>query len=86
MASPSIESGEKGKASQGVQIDVSQVDERMLLWKIDLRLIPWLSLLYLLSFLDRTSIGNAKVFLSIFCQIRDFTFFYSSTGWRSLSI
>lgn len=24
-------------------------------------LIPWLSFLYLLSFLDRTSIGNAKV-------------------------
>jgi MFS family permease len=28
--------------------------------KIDLWLVPWLSLLYLLSFLDRTNIGNAK--------------------------
>ena len=35
--------------------------ERKLLWKLDLRLIPWLSLLYLLSFLDRTNIGNAKI-------------------------
>ena len=42
-------------------IDVSGIDERKLMRKIDLRLIPWLSLLYLLSFLDRTSIGNAKV-------------------------
>ncbi|KAF2870908.1 major facilitator superfamily domain-containing protein [Massariosphaeria phaeospora] len=35
--------------------------DRALLWKIDLWLIPWLSLLYLLSFLDRTNIGNARV-------------------------
>ena len=35
--------------------------ERKLLWKLDFRLIPWLSLLYLLSFLDRTNIGNAKI-------------------------
>lgn len=35
--------------------------EKKLLWKLDLRLVPWLSLLYLLSFLDRTNIGNAKI-------------------------
>lgn len=35
--------------------------DRELLWKLDLRLIPWLSLLYLISFLDRTNIGNAKI-------------------------
>ena len=62
-----MESGEKVKAFQddnvetAAGLDVSQVEERKLLRKIDLRLIPWLSLLYLLSFLDRTSIGNAKV-------------------------
>ncbi|KAI9458212.1 MFS general substrate transporter, partial [Lactarius psammicola] len=43
-------------------LDTSQVDERKLVRKIDLHLIPWLSLLYLLSFLDRTSIGNAKLY------------------------
>jgi len=32
-----------------------------LVWKMDKWLIPWLSLLYLLSFLDRTNIGNARV-------------------------
>jgi hypothetical protein len=69
--SPSMESGEKVKAFQedhvlAAGLDVSQVDERKLVRKIDLRLIPWLSLLYLLSFLDRTSIGNAKVFTCYF--------------------
>lgn len=28
----------------------------------DYRIIPWVSLLYLLSFLDRTNIGNANLF------------------------
>lgn len=35
--------------------------EKNLIWKLDMRLVPWLSLLYLLSFLDRTNIGNAKI-------------------------
>lgn len=34
---------------------------RRLLWKLDLRILPMLALLFLFSFLDRTSIGNAKV-------------------------
>ncbi|TFY82826.1 hypothetical protein EWM64_g1190 [Hericium alpestre] len=41
-------------------VDTSGVDERKLMWKIDLRLIPWLALLYLMNFLDRGSIGNAR--------------------------
>jgi MFS family permease len=40
---------------------INATQDKALLWKIDLWLIPWLSLLYLLSFLDRTNIGNAKV-------------------------
>jgi len=35
--------------------------ERALLWKLDRTLIPFLCLLYLTSFLDRTNIGNAKL-------------------------
>lgn len=31
------------------------------MWKVDRWLIPWLCLLYLLSFLDRTNIGNARL-------------------------
>ncbi|KAF7346346.1 MFS general substrate transporter [Mycena sanguinolenta] len=36
-------------------------EDKKLVWKIDLRLIPILTLLYLMSFLDRTNIGNAKL-------------------------
>lgn len=39
----------------------ADAQDRALLWKLDLRLIPWLCLLYLISFLDRTNIGNAKL-------------------------
>jgi hypothetical protein len=40
---------------------VDPIAEKKLVRKLDLRLIPWLSLLYLISFLDRTNIGNAKI-------------------------
>jgi predicted transcriptional regulator len=54
--------GEKEQVSvYNAHLDVSGVEEAKLVRKIDWRLLPWLSLLYLLSFLDRTSIGNAKV-------------------------
>ncbi|KDN47749.1 MFS general substrate transporter [Tilletiaria anomala UBC 951] len=36
--------------------------ERKVQWKVDMALIPWLSFLYLLSFLDRSAIGNAKLY------------------------
>ena len=42
-------------------LDVSGVDEAKLVKKMDWQLLPWLSFLHLLSFLDRVSIGNAKV-------------------------
>ncbi|KAN0061787.1 hypothetical protein ACQY0O_005780 [Thecaphora frezii] len=38
------------------------VDEKKLLRKIDLYLIPFTSWLYLLSFLDRGAIGNARIY------------------------
>ncbi|KAI5118011.1 hypothetical protein M0805_008110 [Coniferiporia weirii] len=40
----------------------AEIDEKRLLRKIDWALLPWLSVLYLLSFLDRSSIGNAKLY------------------------
>jgi hypothetical protein len=40
-------------------VDLSSVDEKALIRKIDWRLIPVLSILYLLSFLDRTAIGDS---------------------------
>jgi len=45
----------------GDGIDTTSVDPQKTLRKMDLRLIPMLALLYLLSFLDRGNIGNAKI-------------------------
>lgn len=38
------------------------INERRLMWKIDLHLIPPLCVLYLLAFLDRVNIANARLF------------------------
>ena len=58
----SEDSGEKdATVFHNPYVGVSGVDEAKLVRKIDWRLIPWLSFLYLLSFLDRASIGNARV-------------------------
>ncbi|KAF9785820.1 MFS general substrate transporter [Thelephora terrestris] len=48
--------------SHNPHADVSGIDEGRLLRKVDWKLLPWLSFLYFLSFLDRTSIGNAKLY------------------------
>ncbi|KAF7299548.1 hypothetical protein HMN09_00960000 [Mycena chlorophos] len=56
--------GKRDSASES-QVELeSPIDasaDRALVRKIDFRLIPILTLLYLLSFLDRTNIGNAKL-------------------------
>ena len=51
----------QGTVATGETIDFSMVDEKKTLRKMDIRLIPMLALLYLLSFLDRGNIGNAKI-------------------------
>lgn len=67
--SPQDEGGLHGHEIYNAHVDVSGVDEKKLIRKLDWYLVPWLSLLYLLSFLDRTSIGNAKVCLSAFSNV-----------------
>ncbi|KAL8287660.1 hypothetical protein RQP46_003518 [Phenoliferia psychrophenolica] len=66
------DSGETQKVSPDATIDdgshnaadadLRKAEEKALLRKLDMRLIPWLSLLYLLAFLDRSAIGNAKLY------------------------
>ena len=54
---------EKSVADSGFADDdiiLSPEDERRLKRKIDWRIVPYLSLLYLLSFLDRVNIGQAR--------------------------
>ena len=41
--------------------DYHGIDEKKLMRKIDWRIIPGVVLLYLLSFLDRSNVANAKV-------------------------
>ena len=43
------------------EVDTSAIDPRKLKRKIDFRLLPWLTLLYLMNFLDKGNIGNARV-------------------------
>lgn len=48
-------------SSKEIFVHPSAEELRTLLWKLDLRIIPFLGLLYLCSFLDRVNIGNAKL-------------------------
>lgn len=41
--------------------DWSDIDEKKVLRKIDRNLLPLISVLYLLAYLDRGNIGNAKI-------------------------
>lgn len=50
------------EGSSEQQWDFSDIDPKKLQRKIDLKIIPWLAVLYLLSFLDRSAIGNARLF------------------------
>ncbi|KAJ7638167.1 MFS general substrate transporter [Roridomyces roridus] len=52
----SVASNEKASVASSPSID-----ERRLLRKLDFRILPIVTLLYLFSFLDRTNIGNAKI-------------------------
>ncbi|KAF9483531.1 MFS general substrate transporter [Pholiota conissans] len=56
---PSEKGTEKGSLTTAH--DFNTPEDRALIRKIDFRLIPILMLLYLLSFLDKTNIGNAKI-------------------------
>jgi hypothetical protein len=44
-----------------LQTPFDKVAERKLLWKLDFTVLPLLWLLYLVCFVDRSNIGNAKI-------------------------
>lgn len=52
---------EKGPSSS-IEFDEDPVNARKLLLKCDLRLVPILGTLYLVSFFDRSNIANARLF------------------------
>ncbi|TVY78318.1 putative transporter [Lachnellula suecica] len=47
--------------SPGSDKTIDEAAEKALLWKIDLHVVPPLAILFLLAFLDRVNIGNAKI-------------------------
>ncbi|KAK3954753.1 major facilitator superfamily domain-containing protein [Pseudoneurospora amorphoporcata] len=48
-------------ASETVDLETDTVNEKSLLRKLDVRLLPAVGILYLLSFLDRSNVGNARI-------------------------
>lgn len=58
-----VEDGPLSKESSSLEnaMEWDETATKKLIRKIDWRLIPFLALLYLLSFLDRTNIGNARL-------------------------
>ncbi|GLA48277.1 hypothetical protein AnigIFM63604_003422 [Aspergillus niger] len=49
------------KAASPTTCNVTNINEKALLRKLDYRLLPPLTILYLLSFLDRSNVGNARL-------------------------
>ncbi|KAK3402682.1 major facilitator superfamily domain-containing protein [Sordaria brevicollis] len=48
-------------ASETADLETNTVNEKSLLRKLDIRLLPAVGILYLLSFLDRSNVGNARI-------------------------
>lgn len=48
--------------STSIQHDENAALTRKILFKLDIRILPVLALLFLCSFLDRTNVGNAKTY------------------------
>lgn len=54
-----LEHGEAYSPAELVQLN------RKILWKLDLTVIPVVSIIYLLAYLDKANIGNARVVSNI---------------------
>jgi len=51
----------KYESSSSSVSEAASINEKALLRKLDSRLLPPLTILYLLSFLDRSNVGNARL-------------------------
>lgn len=49
------------KSFQDPNYVIDPAAEKRLLWKMDFRIVPPLFVLFLMAFLDRVNIGNAKI-------------------------
>ena len=56
------EDSENGRSpSSSSEREASLVDSQKLVWKMDLHILPMVTILYLLSFLDRSNVANARL-------------------------
>lgn len=58
---PTNEKHQESNTTSDNEANVEGLSERALVRKLDIRLLPPLTLLYLLSFLDRSNVGNARI-------------------------
>ncbi|KAJ6594269.1 major facilitator superfamily domain-containing protein [Mycena capillaripes] len=67
MSAPIAEKSEKASYDEDTagstepKVELTEIARAKILRKLDVHLLPFVSLLYLLSFLDRANIGNAKI-------------------------
>jgi len=57
----SKDESDPASASDLDDVEADEVNEKALIRKIDWRLLPAVGILYLLSFLDRSNVGNARI-------------------------
>jgi len=60
--SPEKVTSEEAERGEIVPVTDESALTRKLLWKLDTRILPLLALLFLCSFLDRTNVGNARLY------------------------
>lgn len=56
-----VASANNNDASSDSDTEAVDINEASLLRKLDARLLPAVGILYLLSFLDRSNVGNARI-------------------------
>lgn len=58
---PDNQTANKSSGSENEEAENAGISEKSILRKLDLRLLPAVGVLYLLSFLDRSNVANARV-------------------------
>lgn len=58
---PDKQTASHGSGSENDEVGAVSVSESALLRKLDWRLLPAVGILYLLSFLDRSNVANARI-------------------------
>ena len=60
-AVPSVDTSARYSGSEDTLEPIDRAAEKRLLLKLDLHVLPTISLLYMLAFVDRINIGNARI-------------------------